>query len=119
MVSSGKDGIPEPEDHLGSLCEMMAGMITGGFGQVMPLQSQRIFQCTLPRGNGHCFNDLEKAESAVLYAPVGSLGRLLMEIEQESFRIDNREATKCESTTKEMFMSEQKINQAGRRTRSL
>jgi hypothetical protein len=24
----------------------------------------------------------------VLYAPVGSLGRLLMEIEQESFRIE-------------------------------
>ena len=34
------------------------------------------------------FSDLEKAESAVLYAPVGSLGQLLVGIEQESFRIE-------------------------------
>ena len=46
-----KDGIPEPEDHLGSLCEMMAGMITGGFGQVMTLQSQKNFSMRIsPRG---------------------------------------------------------------------
>ena len=84
-----KDGIPEPEDHLGSLCEMMAGMITGGFGQVMPLQAQKeFFNAHLAPWAAHCFSDLEKAESAVLYAPVGSLGRLLMEIEQESFRIE-------------------------------
>lgn len=84
-----KDGIPEPEDHLGSLCEMMAGMITGGFGHVMPLQIQKeFFNAHIATWAAHCFSDLEKAESAVLYAPVGSLGRLLMEIEQESFRIE-------------------------------
>ena len=84
-----KDGIPEPEDHLGSLCEMMAGMITGGFGQVMTLQSQKeFFNAHIAPWAAHCFSDLEKAESAVLYAPVGSLGRLMMEIEQESFRIE-------------------------------
>jgi TorA maturation chaperone TorD len=84
-----KDGIPEPEDHLGSLCEMMAGMITGGFGQVMALQSQKeFFNAHIAPWAAHCFSDLEKSESAVLYAPVGSLGRLMMEIEQESFRIE-------------------------------
>ena len=84
-----KDGIPEPEDHLGSLCEMMAGMITGNFGQVMSLQSQKdFFNAHIAPWAAHCFSDLEKAESAVLYAPVGSLGLLLMEIEQESFRIE-------------------------------
>lgn len=84
-----KQGISEPEDHLGALCEMMAGMITGAFGQPMPLQIQKeFFNAHIAPWAAHCFSDLEKAESAVLYAPVGSLGRLLMGIEQESFRIE-------------------------------
>jgi len=84
-----KQGISEPEDHLGALCEMMAGMITGSFGQPTPLQTQKeFFNAHIAPWAAHCFSDLEKAESAVLYAPVGSLGRLLMGIEQESFRIE-------------------------------
>ncbi|MFZ8871496.1 MAG: TorD/DmsD family molecular chaperone [Litorivicinaceae bacterium] len=84
-----KEGISEPEDHLGALCEMMAGMITGAFGQPMPLQTQKeFFNAHIAPWASHCFNDLEKAENALLYAPVGSLGRLFVEIEQESFRIE-------------------------------
>ena len=84
-----KQGISEPEDHLGALCEMMAGMITGAFGQPMSLQVQKeFFNAHIAPWAAHCFSDLEKAESAVLYAPVGSLGRLLIGIEQESFRIE-------------------------------
>jgi len=84
-----KQGVSEPEDHLGALCEMMAGMITGAFGQPTPLQTQKeFFNAHIAPWAAHCFSDLEKAESAVLYAPVGSLGRLLMGIEQESFRIE-------------------------------
>lgn len=84
-----KQGISEPEDHIGALCEMMAGMITGAFGEPMPLQVQKeFFNAHIAPWAAHCFSDLEKAESAVLYAPVGSLGRLLMGIEQESFRIE-------------------------------
>jgi TorA maturation chaperone TorD len=84
-----KQGVSEPEDHLGALCEMMAGMIAGAFGQPMPLQTQKeFFNAHIAPWASHCFSDLEAAESAVLYAPVGSLGRLLMGIEQESFRIE-------------------------------
>ncbi len=84
-----KQGVSEPEDHAGALCEMMAGMISGAFGQPMPLQTQKeFFNAHIASWAAHCFSDLEKAESAVLYAPVGSLGRLLMGIEQESFRIE-------------------------------
>jgi TorA maturation chaperone TorD len=84
-----KQGVSEPEDHAGALCEMMAGMISGAFGQPMPLQTQKeFFNAHIAPWAAHCFSDLEKAESAVLYAPVGSLGRLLMGIEQESFRIE-------------------------------
>jgi len=84
-----KQGISEPEDHLGALCEMMAGMIMGSFGQPMPLQTQKeFFNAHIAPWASHCFSDLEKAENALLYAPVGSLGRLFVEIEQESFRIE-------------------------------
>ena len=84
-----KQGISEPEDHLGALCEMMAGMITGAFGEPMPLQVQKeFFNAHIAPWAAHCFSDLEKAENALLYAPVGSLGRLFVEIEQESFRIE-------------------------------
>jgi TorA maturation chaperone TorD len=84
-----KQGVSEPEDHAGALCEMMAGMISGAFSQPMPLQTQKeFFNAHIAPWAAHCFSDLEKAESAVLYAPVGSLGRLLMGIEQESFRIE-------------------------------
>jgi TorA maturation chaperone TorD len=84
-----KEGIPEPEDHLGSLCEVMAGMITGAFGDPAPIQTQKeFFNAHIGPWAAHCFSDLEKSESAVLYAPVGSLGSLLIEIERESFRIE-------------------------------
>ena len=84
-----KQGISEPEDHLGALCEMMAGMITGTFGQPLSVQVQKeFFNAHIAPWAAHCFSDLEKAENALLYAPVGSLGRLLVEIEQESFRIE-------------------------------
>ena len=84
-----KQGVSEPEDHLGALCEMMAGMITGAFGHPMPLQVQKeFFNAHIAPWASHCFSDLEKAENALLYAPVGSLGRLVVEIEQESFRIE-------------------------------
>jgi TorA maturation chaperone TorD len=55
----------------------------------MPLQAQKeFFNAHIAPWAAHCFSDLEKAESAVLYAPVGSLGQLLVGIEQESFRIE-------------------------------
>ncbi|MHA1599481.1 MAG: TorD/DmsD family molecular chaperone, partial [Alphaproteobacteria bacterium] len=32
------DNMKEPEDHIASLCEMMAGLITGAFGEPVDLQ---------------------------------------------------------------------------------
>ena len=50
-----KQGIPEPEDHLGALCEMMAGMINGAFGQPMPLQVQKeFFNAHMAPWAAHC-----------------------------------------------------------------
>ncbi len=78
----------EPEDNIGSLCEMMAGMILGRFGDPVPLSRQKEFFSThIAPWAGHFFNDLEGADSSVFYAPVGSIGAAFMAIERESFRM--------------------------------
>lgn len=82
------DDIVEPEDHIAALCEMMAGLITGSFGEPATLEEQRSFfdahiGCWAPR----FFEDLQAAQSAVLYMPVGTIGRLFMEIESQAFEM--------------------------------
>lgn len=81
-------GIKESEDHIASLCEMMAGLITGEFGQPVPIGRQREFfdrhiGCWAPR----FFEDLQAAKSAAFYMPVGTIGSLFMSVESEAFRM--------------------------------
>jgi TorA maturation chaperone TorD len=80
------DDVKEPEDHIAALCEMMSGLITGSFGAPADLDEQRRFfdthiGCWAPR----FFEDLQGAQSAVLYMPVGTIGRLFMAIEVQAF----------------------------------
>lgn len=80
------DEVSEPEDHIAALCEMMAGLITGGFGEPADLAVQRDFfdthiGCWAPR----FFEDLQAAQSAVLYMPVGTIGRQFLAIESQAF----------------------------------
>ena len=80
--------VSEPEDHIAALCEMMAGLITGDFGEPVSLDEQRRFfdthiGCWAPR----FFEDLQAAQSAVLYMPVGTIGRLFMQIESQAFEM--------------------------------
>ncbi|HEY9536124.1 MAG TPA: molecular chaperone TorD family protein [Kiloniellaceae bacterium] len=80
------DDVKEPEDHIAALCEMMAGLITGSFGAPADLAEQRHFfdthiGCWAPR----FFEDLQAAQSAVLYMPVGTIGRLFLAVEAEAF----------------------------------
>jgi TorA maturation chaperone TorD len=82
------DDVSEPEDHIAALCEMMAGLITGGFGDPAELAEQHEFfdthiGCWAPR----FFEDLQGAQSAVLYMPVGTIGRLFMAIEAQAFEM--------------------------------
>ncbi|NIA69515.1 molecular chaperone TorD family protein [Pelagibius litoralis] len=82
------DDVSEPEDHVAALCEMMAGLITGSFGDPAGLAEQRKFfdthiGCWAPR----FFEDLQAAQAAVLYMPVGTIGRLFMEIESQAFEM--------------------------------
>lgn len=78
----------EPEDNIASLFEMMAGMITGRFGDPVDLDRQKqFFNKHIGPWAGHFFADLEGAKNSVLYAPVGAIGRVFVEIEQEAFRM--------------------------------
>lgn len=83
------DDNKEPEDHIASLCEMMHGLINGGFGSgVADLARQReFFNRHLAPWAVRVFEDLEAAEGSNLYAPVGTVGRLFMGIEGEGFRM--------------------------------
>lgn len=76
----------EPEDHIAALAEMMAGLIMGDFGQPLDLAEQkRFFNQHLAPWAGRFFADLEKAKSATLYTPIGTLGRVFMDIETTAF----------------------------------
>jgi len=82
------DDVKEPEDHIGTLCEIMAGIITGEFECGSDLSSQKaFFDAHLAKWAALFFTDLEKAQTAVFYAPVGSLGRAFMAIEAEAFAL--------------------------------
>jgi TorA maturation chaperone TorD len=84
------DDVKEPEDHIAALCEMMAGLITGAFGAPLDLAEQRAFFSRHLAGWAPVFfEDLEKAESAWLYAPVGTTGRVFMGIEKTAFAMAN------------------------------
>jgi TorA maturation chaperone TorD len=76
----------EPEDHIAALMDMMAGLITGEFGDPAPLSEQKkFFEAHISSWASHFFADLEGAKSSVLYAAVGTIGRSFMEIEATAF----------------------------------
>lgn len=82
------DGTHEPEDHIAALCEMMAGLIVGDFGSGGDLAEQReFFNAHVAPWAGRFFEDLERAESACFYMPVGTIGRTFMTIEGTAFEM--------------------------------
>jgi TorA maturation chaperone TorD len=92
MRNLGIDRAPEvkePEDHLGVLMEMMAGLITGRYGAPASFDAQRgFFGDHIAPWAGHFFADLERAAASNLYAPVGRIGTLFMEIERAGFAME-------------------------------
>lgn len=83
-----RSDVKEPEDHIGTLCEIMAGIIAGEFPCDSGLPSQKtFFDAHLAKWAALFFTDLEEAQSAIFYAPVGSLGRAFMAVEADAFAI--------------------------------
>lgn len=91
MAARGMTRAPnvhEPEDNIASCMEMMAGLITGRFGERASLADQTtFFSRHIGPWAGHFFTDLEAAKNSVFYAPVGAVGRIFMGIEAQAFRM--------------------------------
>ena len=84
------DGVSEPEDGMAGLCEIMAGLIDGDFGAPLPVEGQRgFFDAHLAPWASRFFSDLECADSATFYRPIGALGRAFIDIETEALSITN------------------------------
>ena len=78
----------EPEDNIASLMEMMGALIVGRFGEPASLVDQKaFFNKHIGPWASHFFSDLEGAKNSVLYAAVGAVGRVFMEIEAEGYRM--------------------------------
>ena len=81
------EGHRDPEDHIGTLCEIMSGFAGGGF-EVSPAEERRFFTRHLAPWAGRLFADVEAAPSARFYKAVGRLGRVFMAVEAEAFALD-------------------------------
>ncbi len=80
------EGVYEPEDHAGILCEIMSGLANGRLPA--PAGSdQVIFEKHMAPWMVRFFTDLENAEAADFYRRLGTLGRIFMDIEAEAFEL--------------------------------
>ncbi len=77
----------EPEDHIATVLEVMHLLVLGHHGGDEAGCQQTFFNTHLMPWAPTFFTDLEQADSAFLYAPVGTLGGLLMEIERQAFEM--------------------------------
>lgn len=83
------EAVKEPEDHIGSLMEIMAGLIAGRYaGSANAHVQAQFFSTHIAPWAGHFFKDLENASAARLYQPLGRIGRLFMEIEIAAFAME-------------------------------
>ena len=80
------EGNAEPEDHAAILCEIMSGLASGRFPAPAGTD-QAIFEKHLVPWIGRFFADLENAQEANFYRRVGTVGRVFIEIEIESFAL--------------------------------
>jgi len=84
-----RETVSEPEDHVAAIMEMMAGLITGQFGEPASLDEQKAFyDAHLGSWGEHFFADLEAAKASVFYAAIGSVGKTYLEIEKAAFAMD-------------------------------
>jgi TorA maturation chaperone TorD len=83
-----QDDVSEPEDHIASVMEMMAGLIAGQFG-VVPFDTQRrFFEAHVGSWAGHFLRDLSVDETSPFYGALGTLGLRFIEVEERAFAMD-------------------------------
>jgi TorA maturation chaperone TorD len=80
------EGVAEPEDHAGILCEIMSGLASRRL-PAPPGSDRVIFDKHMAPWITRFFTDLENAQAADFYRRLGSLGRVFMDIETEAFEL--------------------------------
>ena len=78
------EGVVEPEDHAGILCEIMSGLASRRL-PAPPDSDRLIFAKHMAPWIGRFFADLEASQTADFYRQVGTLGRIFMDVETEAF----------------------------------
>ena len=75
------DGVSEPEDHAAAICETMALLVDPEHG--IPLSGQqKFFSEYVGNWMPKFFSDIQGAQNADFYRPVGRLGEAFMEFER-------------------------------------
>jgi TorA maturation chaperone TorD len=77
----------DPEDHIGTLCEIMSGFAARSF-EASDKDERNFFAQHLAPWAPRFFVDLETAKAAKFYRSVGRIGRAFVEIEAEAFTLD-------------------------------
>ena len=75
------EGRSDPEDHVATICDVMASLIEQGDARAQAAFFGRHVAAWMPG----LFRDLENAHAARLYRPIGTLGRLLIELDHQGF----------------------------------
>lgn len=84
-----REDVKIPEDHIAAVFEMMSGIINGKYGTAYGLDEQRaFFKAHVGSWAKHFMSDLEGAKSSILYASLGTIGRVFLDIEEVAFTMD-------------------------------
>lgn len=81
-----KDKVFEPEDHLGSLFEIMAGLIANSF-ETDAAEADKFFANHIQPWAGRLLVDIGGSETAKFYRPVAALALTWLDIEMEAMRL--------------------------------
>ncbi len=80
--------VEEPEDHLATLMEMMAGLIDGSFGVPLSLAEQKVlYERHLGSWAPTFFRELGSAAEAGFYSAVARVGGTFLQSEDEAFTL--------------------------------
>lgn len=86
-----REGVGEPEDHLGALCEVMRMLITGAPPQLprrSPTAQKAFFEAHLSPWAGACLDDIAHADVSGFYAALAGFMRAFLDLEARAFELE-------------------------------
>jgi TorA maturation chaperone TorD len=84
-----REGVSEPEDHVASILETMAGLIDGRFGELRSIAEQKEFyDAHIASWMPVFFRDLQGASSSVLYASLAEVAMRFLDVEAQAFAFE-------------------------------